>query len=106
MTPAQIKRYHAWIREQPCIECGKTPTDVSHYTGSAGHYLGKGKAQKAHHLMAAPHCRFHHERVEAREMWRLPIEDDFTNRLSHSEGMLVHIARTLIKAVDEGVLKI
>ena len=106
MKQEDIERYHAWVKTQPCMDCGTTPVDISHYNGMSGYYLGRGAAKRAHHLMVAPHCRECHEKVERREMWKLPVEDDFINRLSHSEAMLVHIDRTLIRAVDEGVLTV
>lgn len=55
--------YLAFVRRQPCLVCGKTPSDPAHIRfaphGSGWRYVGKG--EKPDDKRAAPLCREHHD---------------------------------------------
>jgi hypothetical protein len=42
-----------WVKRQPCIDCGATPSDNAHVEG-------EGVGRKAHHTRIVPLCRTHH----------------------------------------------
>lgn len=106
MTPSEKKRYFEFIHSMGCVNCGAEPVQVSHYVGMSGHHFGRGGSSKAHDLVVAPHCLKCHTAVDARMLWALDDQDKFVNQLSHSEGMLVHVVKTIIAAKEAGVLKI
>lgn len=103
---AWVKRYHDWIREQPCVNCGAHGVQVSHYNGVSGGYLGRGISSKADDLAVCPHCPECHELVEKRGMWRVEGESHSFNKVSHSEGMAIQVLQTIIRARDAGILKV
>ena len=55
--------YLAFLRRQPCLACGATPSDAAHVRfaphGSGWRYVGKG--EKPDDARAVPLCRTHHE---------------------------------------------
>ena len=102
---ADIKRYHKWVSEQPCVLCKiEGGSQVCHYTGMDGHMFGRGRGKKAHHLMVFPACQDCHSMVDNYRQFVHP--DRFTQKLLHSSGVLVFIGQTLISAYEEGVLKL
>jgi len=81
------KRYEAWVRTQPCCVCGDPAVEVHHIKG-VGFMSGTGL--KAPSWATMPLCAHHHKNVhlfhDAQSQWEF-------------------VARTLGKAIEEGVFK-
>ena len=84
------KAWLEWVRGLPCfyLDCQK-PAEPHHPKGDL-HLSGAGL--KAPDILAMPVCREHHARLHG-------MEGDW--RLEQREGII----RTLIRALEEGMLK-
>ena len=82
------KSYLKWVRSQDCALCGAPgPSDAHHLIGIGG--MG-GMGTKAPDSAVMPLCRGCHSRIHRMpELWPKQWE---------------YIARTLIKAIEEGVI--
>ena len=88
-NPFRSQVYKAWIKTQPCVACG-APSDDPHHLKGVGHLSGAGMTAPDTYLM--PMCRGCHAAVHtAPEYW--PHQWEW-------------VARTLSKAIAEGVFKI
>jgi len=96
MTPADKRKWFAFVASLPCMVCGANEVQVAHYCGMSGHKLGRGMGKKAHDLMTIPLCREHHEMVDSYQYSR--------DKTDHSEQMLCWIAQTIIAGYEAGVL--
>ena len=105
MKPAEKKRYFEFVASLPCANCGKSGVEVSHYQGISDHYLGRCKSQKSHDLAVCPLCPDCHDKADKYMLFNY-CEDNFANKLSHSEGMLRMEMQTIIKASEAGVISI
>lgn len=56
MTIHRSESYKAFIRKQPCIVCGKTPSDAHH----CDILKSGGTSIKGHDSQCLPFCRAHH----------------------------------------------
>lgn len=84
----ESKKYLDWIKTQTCAKCS-LPAEPHHLKG-IGHMSGLGV--KAPDWAAMPLCHFHHDEMHASpELW--PDQWEI-------------IARTLGRAIDEGVFKL
>jgi hypothetical protein len=82
-------KYLRWVKHQPCIICGCPSDDAHHITGT-GNLSGMG--MKAPDIYTMPVCRPHHTEIhQSPELW--PEQWEW-------------IARTMAKAISEGVLKV
>jgi hypothetical protein len=83
------RKYLDWVKQQPCAVCGAPADDPHHLIGVGG--MG-GMGMKAPDSMVMPMCRQHHNQIHATpEQW--PEQWQW-------------IARTLDKALQEGVIKL
>ena len=83
------KRYLQWVKTQPCVLCG-SPADDAHHIIGTGNLSGMGMT--APDVFTMPACRQHHTTIhQSPEVWSAQWE---------------WIARTLAKAVAEGVLAV
>ncbi len=82
LNPAYLK----WVKTLPCSYCGAQADDAHHAIG-----LGlSGMGMKADDLATMPICREHHTDIHAGHISK--------------ESQWEFIAKTLIKAIKEGVL--
>ena len=82
-------KYLAWIREQPCINCGSRPAEPHHLIGIGLGTIG-GKASDIHTI---PLCREHHDELHM----VMNVEERIVNQLRW-------LVRTQDKAQEEGEL--
>jgi len=84
---------------RPCAHCGREDgtTVRAHYTGFRQHAFGKGFGTKGHDLAAADLCHECHAWFDDPEM-KIDIDK--------SEKFLFVIVKTLIKDLEEGIIKI
>lgn len=82
------KKYLAWVKTLPCVDCG-APADDPHHAIGIG--LGvSGMGMTAPDSLAMPMCRGCHTRMHNDpKMW---------------EMQLLWIVKTLMAAMDEGIL--
>jgi len=119
MKDADVKKYHHWVRAQPCIHCGSYGgTEVAHYSGVSKSWFGHGRGKKVHDLLVTPLCgnmseNRCHPVYDDMSAWGPPegLEGSeqalrFATKISHSEMFLVYCVRTLIGAVLAGVLDV
>ena len=99
--PADMRRYHLWVSEQPCASCGDSYVQVAHYHGIRKGSFGGGMGKKSHHLMVAPLCQGCHAEYDS---GRWQCGDD--PKGYESEIMLHYIAVTIIAGYEAGVIKI
>jgi len=89
MKAWRSKKYLTWVKSLPCVNCYAPADDAHHLVGLGG--MG-GMGTKAPDSMVMPLCRGCHGLVHNEpDMWHDQWE---------------WIARTLKRAIDEGVLKI
>jgi hypothetical protein len=55
------EKYTQWVKQQPCLCCGKQADDPHHLIG----YGQGGMGTKAHDLFVLPLCRAHHDELHA-----------------------------------------
>ena len=55
------EKYTRWVKQQPCLCCGKQADDPHHIIG----YGQGGMGTKAHDLFVIPLCRAHHDELHA-----------------------------------------
>lgn len=80
--------YLKWVRTQPCVLC-RAPADDSHHIIGTGNLGGMGT--KAPDQFSIPTCRGCHTKIHTTpEIWQAQWE---------------WVAKTMAKAVSEGVLK-
>ncbi len=91
---------------QSCVNCGKRDGTIvaAHLTGIRAAEFGKGTSIKPHDLLVCDLClRCHLSFDGNRESY---IKNPNMRKIDQSERMLACIARTLIRRVKQGVLKI
>jgi hypothetical protein len=82
-------KYLKWVKTQPCVMCGEQSDDAHHITGTGGL---SGMGMKPPDIYTMPACRIHHTIIhQSPEVW---------------EDQWQWIARTMAKAIEEGVLKV
>jgi hypothetical protein len=88
---------------QACVRCGKQDDTVvlCHYSGPYQHKFGKGTGIKGHDAAAADLCSQCHQffdeyRSEVSEQWRL----------ERSEEFLAACLLTVIRRIQQGILKV
>lgn len=84
----ESKKYIAWIKTLPCIECG-APAEPHHLKG-VGNL--SGGAQKADDIMVMPLCHTCHMEMHNTPSWWV--------------SQWEFIARTLLQAFKDGVIKV
>lgn len=106
MTQAELNRYHRWVSEQPCIECGiEGATQVAHYHGFRKHDFGGGMGKKSDDMMVFPLC---HEGANGCHKeydsggWRHGNDPD----VAESEQGEHWACLTFTRACAEGVIRI
>lgn len=87
--PYRNRKYLDWVKTQPCSVCG-APADDPHHIIGVGHMSGMGMT--APDSMVMPMCRPHHD-------WIHRTPEEWPNQWQW-------IARTLDKALQEGVIKL
>ena len=102
MNSTDTKRYHNWVRQQPCALCGAHGVHLSHYTGYSAHRFGKARGRKCHDVMVCPLCPGCHGMFDRYELSH--FEDRTMRQIDQSERMLVLVAQTITQAVDAGVM--
>lgn len=112
-SKAAIKRFHEWVALQPCMRCGLHGfSQVSHYEGLHGHYLGRGGSQKAHYMaVTSLCCERRPDGIECCHTLfdgnKLAGSDDlFARKIEKSEMHLCWEMQTIIAAVKGGILKL
>ena len=97
------KKLLAGAKDQSCVNCGASDGTVvaAHYTGLRSSLLGKGTGHKPHDLCVADLCRKCH--------YKFDVEFDastFEKKIDKSEQFLFNVIKTLIRRIDQGVIKI
>ena len=96
--PYRSKKIRDSARDQSCVRCGSDDGTVvlCHYTGLRQHQYGKGKGIKGSDIIGAHLCYTCHTEMDQPQQ-RKSIEA--------SEEFLHCVALTLIRLVEQGVLK-
>jgi len=80
------KKYLAWIREKPCLVCGKPGGNDAHHVWNSGKknhgndFLGISLCRKCHTFGPHAYHNIGHDRFEA--FWNLDLKDEIINYLS------------------------
>jgi len=100
------KAYLAAANGQACVHCGVRDGTVvaAHYTGYRGHEFGKAKGLKGSDLLVADLCASCHSAYDSHRMSNLSGE--YLRKIDQSEQFLTDIARTVLRRIEQGVLKI
>jgi len=87
-----------------CVRCGADDGTIvrAHYTGRRQHNYGKGMGCKGSDLVAADLCFRCHKDFD--EHWDLG-EDGENGKIRQSEDFLHCIMLTLLRDLEEGILK-
>lgn len=101
------KKILAAAKGQSCVNCGAADGTVvaAHYTGLRAHALGKGTGHKPHDLCIADLCHRCHAAFDQHEK-KSDAKDDFMKKVDVSEQFLFLVIKTLLRRVDDGVVKI
>lgn len=92
---------------QSCVCCGVRDGTVvaAHYQGMRSHMLGKGKGIKAHDLCIADLCVKCHTAFDTGSVDTYCGESPFAKKIDQSEQFLFLIIKTLLRRVEQGILK-
>jgi len=74
---------------------------AAHYTGLRSNLLGKGTGHKPHDLCVADLCHKCHYKFDV--SFDTP---SFDKKIDKSEQFLFNIIKTLIRRIDQGVIKV
>lgn len=90
-------------RDQACVNCGARDGTVvaAHYTGLRSSLLGKGTGHKPHDLCVADLCHKCHYSFDVAGGGK-----SFEQKIDKSEQFLFNIIKTIMRRVDQGVVKI
>ena len=102
MTPADKRKWFAFVASQPCAACGRAEVQVCHTTGMDAHRLGRGERKKSHDLMVFPGCATCHAMIDSYQYYE--HLDPFVRKLMHSSGVQTFISMTIIAGYEAGVL--
>lgn len=109
------KKYTDAAKGQSCVHCGALDGTVvaAHYQGIRSLEHGKGQRIKPHDILTADLCRACHQRFDSYQSNSIPLDGieprsnrDFVKRVDCSEIFLNAIVRTIIRRVEQGVIKI
>tara|TARA_R100001594_G_scaffold24026_2_gene47105 strand:+ start:14499 stop:14840 length:342 start_codon:yes stop_codon:yes gene_type:complete len=94
-------------RNQSCVNCGATGTVVAaHYTGLRSYSFGKGRGIKPHDICTADLCYKCHNAFDTNCNSLTELKGDFPKRVDRSEQFLFLIMQTIIRRIDQGLIKI
>ena len=97
------KKLLAAAKDQACVNCGVRDGTIvaAHYTGLRASQLGKGTGHKPHDLAIADLCHKCHYAFDV-----AGGGSTFEAKIDKSEQFLFNIIKTLIRRIDQGVIKI
>ena len=95
-----LKKLRDSARDQSCVSCGSTEGVVlCHYTGARRLAFNGGLGCKVDDIVAAHLCQRCHRRMDTESRSK-------AGKWEHSEEFLFYCARTWIRWVEQGVVKI
>ena len=102
------KKMREAARGQSCVNCGRQDGTVvgAHYTGLRSYQLGKGRGLKPHDLCIADLCHKCHDAFDNNHASLSDLQGDFPKRVDRSEQFLFCVMQTLLRRVEQGVIKI
>jgi hypothetical protein len=101
------KKMLSAAKDQSCMNCGANDGTVvaAHYSGLRSHAFGKGTGHKPHDILVADLCRSCHESFDQnRAMGH--VSESTLRRIDQSEQFLYLILQTLLRRIDQGVVKV
>jgi hypothetical protein len=100
-------------RDQSCVNCGARDGTVvaAHYQGMRSHLLGKGTGHKPHDICVADLCHKCHRAFDLYQISPLDesissVGDPYAKKIDVSEQFLFNIMKTILRRIDQGILKI
>jgi hypothetical protein len=107
-SPSNIrsKKLLAAARGQSCINCGVNDGTVvaAHYSGMRQHSFGKGRGIKGHDLCVADLCMKCHSAFDNYEV--SDLDNKYMRDIDQSEQFLYLVIKTLIRRVNDEVIKL
>jgi len=102
------KKLRNGARDQSCVNCGRSDGTVvsAHYTGLRSYQLGKGRGIKPHDICCADLCYKCHSAFDENSSSLSDLKGDFPKRVDRSEQFLFNIMKTILRRIDQGILKI
>ena len=106
--PIRSKKLLRGAKDQSCVNCGARDGTVvaAHYTGLRSYSFGKGRGIKPHDLCIADLCASCHNKFDTNHSSLSDMKGEFPKRVDRSEQFLFCVIQTLIRRIDQGILKV
>lgn len=93
---------------QSCVNCGARDGTVvaAHYNGLRGAAFGRGERIKCHDLMVADLCSKCHAHFDGPRSGVSSFTDSYAQKVDHSEQFLFLVAKTWIRRIGQGVIRV
>ena len=104
-VPIRSKKLLSAAKEATCVNCGIRDDTIvaAHYQGLRSHLYGKGKGQKPHDICTADLC---HKCHRAFDNYEVGEGSDIQKKIDASEQFQHLILQTIIRRINEGVIKL
>tara|TARA_R100000935_G_C2768534_1_gene136683 strand:+ start:213 stop:545 length:333 start_codon:yes stop_codon:yes gene_type:complete len=104
-VPIRSEKLLSAAKEATCVNCGIRDDTIvaAHYQGLRSHLYGKGKGQKPHDICTADLC---HKCHRAFDNYEVGEGSDIQKKIDASEQFQHLILQTIIRRINEGVIKL
>ena len=104
-VPIRSEKLLSAAKEATSVNCGIRDDTIvaAHYQGLRSHLYGKGKGQKPHDICTADLC---HKCHRAFDNYEVGEGSDIQKKIDASEQFQHLILQTIIRRINEGVIKL